>query len=74
MSDRAWVGVDFIIVAAFGRLVAEEVDVGIGETSTTTIGPVLFVLDVAEAVRLVPAVWEDVKGDLAADGEAGRVC
>jgi hypothetical protein len=31
---------------------------------------VFVVLDVLKAVRLVPACWEDVKGDLTADGVA----
>ena len=33
----------------------------------------LFVLDVVEAIRLVPPMGEDVEGDLTADGERQSV-
>ena len=67
MSDGAGVGEDLVIVAALGGLVAEEMDSGILDTT----GPLRLVLQVLQAVSLVPAVGEDVEGDLTADGEAG---
>ena len=53
-----------MVVAAFERLVAEEVDRLVLDAARN----ILFVLDVLQAISLVPAIWEDVKGDLAADG------
>jgi hypothetical protein len=58
--------VNLIVVAADGRLVAKEVDGGVVDA----VGLLGLVLEVREAVGLVPAVREDVKGDLATDGEA----
>lgn len=54
------------VVAALKCLVAEEVDVLVGDA----VGLLGLVLEVLQAVGLVPAVGEDVEGDLAADGEA----
>lgn len=68
MADGAGILVDFVVVAALGRLVAEEVNVLVGDA----VGLLGLGLEVLEAVCLVPAGGEDVKGDLAADGEAGR--
>jgi hypothetical protein len=66
VSDGSGVLVDFVIVAALEALVAEEVDGGVVNTS----GLVFLCGEVLEAVCLVPALWEDVKGDLSADREA----
>lgn len=54
------------VVAALKGLVAEKVDVLVGDA----VGLLGLVLEVLQAVGLVPAVGEDVEGDLAADGEA----
>jgi hypothetical protein len=56
MSDGPAVLVDLVIVSSLVSLVSEEVD--------------LFealVLDMAESIGLVPALWENVEGDLAAN-------
>lgn len=68
MADCARVDVDLVVVAALKGLVAEEVDLGVLDAA----GPLGVVLEVLEAVRLVPAGGEDVEGDLAADGEPIR--
>lgn len=66
MSHSSWVLVDFVVVAALVRLVAEEVNGGVLDTTWQ----VLLVLDVLQAVGLVPALGEDIERDLAADGVA----
>lgn len=66
VANRPAVLVDLVVVAARKRLVAKEVD----RRVVRAVGPLALVLDVLQAVRLVPAVGEDVKGDLPADGEA----
>ena len=66
VARDAAVGVDLVVVAALEGLVAEEVDRRVVHAA----GPLGLVLDVLQAVRLVPAGGEDVEGDLAADGEA----
>lgn len=68
VSDSAGVGVDLVVVAALKSLVAEEVDGLVGDA----IGLLGLVLEVLEAVGLVPASGEDVEGDLASNGEAER--
>lgn len=68
MADDAGVGVYLPVVAALKGLVSEEVDVLIGDA----VGLLGFVLDVSEAVGLVPAVGEDIEGDLTADGVTAR--
>lgn len=66
VSDRPGVLVDFEVVPALERLVAEEVDRRVGYPSRLLgLG-----LEVLQAVGLVPAGGEDVEGDLTADGEA----
>lgn len=67
MPDGPAVGVDLVVVAALEGLVTEEVDGGVGHAA----GLPRVVLEVGEAVGLVPAGGEDVEGDLAADGESG---
>lgn len=61
----AGVAVDFIIVAALEGLVTEEVDGLVLDAALFG-----FVLEVVEAVSLVPAGGEDIEGDLSANGEA----
>lgn len=69
VANHPRVGVHLVIVAAREGLVAEEVDGGV----LHAVGHVGLVLDVLQAVRLVPAAREDVEGYLAADGvSAGR--
>lgn len=65
VADGAGVLVDFVVVAALGRLVAEKVNVLVGDA----VGLLGLVFEVLEAVRLVPAGREDVKRDLASNGE-----
>ena len=68
MADRALVGEDLVVVATRVRLVAKEVDGLVGDA----VGLLGLVLEVAQAVGLVPADGEDVERDLAADGEAAK--
>lgn len=68
MSDGAGVFVDLIIVAALVCLVAEEMDGSVLDTA----GQVLLVFNMLQAVGLVPATWEDVKGNLTADRVAAQ--
>jgi hypothetical protein len=63
MANRPRILIDLVVVATLERLVAEEVDCLVVHSTRH----VLVVLDVLKAVRLVPACWEDVEGDLAAD-------
>jgi hypothetical protein len=60
---------DLIVVAAWGGLVTEEVDVLVGDAP----GLLGLGLEVLEAVGLIPPGGEDVEGDLAANGEAASV-
>lgn len=64
MADRARVLVDLVIVSTGEALVAEEVDFRILGARNVLLG-----FDVLQAECLVPACWEYVEGDLAADGE-----
>ena len=57
---------DLVVVAAGRGLVAEEVDRLVGNA----VGLLCLVLEVAQAVGLVPAVGEHIEGDLASNGEA----
>lgn len=66
MANGAGVVVNLPVVAANGRLVAKEVNVLVGNAAFL-LG---FVFEVLQAVSLVPAGGEDVKRDLAANGEA----
>lgn len=65
MTDGAGVGVDFVVVAALEGLVAEKVDGLVGDA----VGLLGLVLEVLQAVGLVPAGGEDIEGDLATNGE-----
>jgi hypothetical protein len=66
VANRPLIGEDLVVVAALKGLVAEEVDVLVRYAAR----PLGILLEVAEAVGLVPADGEDVKGDLASNGEA----
>lgn len=67
MADGSWILKYLVIIATFERLVAEEMDVSVVYTTRR----VLLILDVLQAVCLVPASWEHVERDLAADRVAG---
>jgi hypothetical protein len=68
VPDGPAVAEDLVVVAALESLVAEEVDRLVLDAT----GALGLVLDVLQAVCLVPAGGEDVEGDLPADGEAVR--
>lgn len=68
VADSPGVLVNLVVVAALEGLVAKEVDGGVLDA----VGLLGLVLEVLQAVGLVPAGGEDVEGDLAADGEAVR--
>lgn len=68
MPDSPRVGVDLVVVAAGEAFIAEEMDGMVVDA-----GDLLLSLDVLQAVGLVPAGWEDIKGDLAADREAAQM-
>lgn len=63
MARRSGVAVELVVVATFERLVAEEMYVLVGDAA----GFLGLVLEVLQAVRLVPAGGEDVEGDLPAN-------
>lgn len=65
MTDGALVDVNLVVVSALGRLVAKEVDLLVLDAALL----LRLLLEVLEAVRLVPAGGEDVERDLAADAE-----
>lgn len=65
MTDSPGVLKDLVVVTALERLVTKEVHGGISNTARL-LG---LVLQVLEAVRLVPAGGEHIKGNLAADAE-----
>lgn len=63
MPSGALVLVNLVVVAALERLVAEEVD----RRVVCAVRLLRLGLDVFQAIRLVPAGREDIKGNLAAD-------
>ena len=67
MANCSGVFVDLVVVAALEGFVAEEVDL----VEFDAIWQFRICLNVLQAVCLVPACWEDVEGDLSADGVAG---
>jgi hypothetical protein len=69
VADGPAVLKDLVVVAAHKRLVAKEVDRRVLDAA----GPLGLVLEVLQAVRLVPALGEYVERDLPADGEAVSV-
>jgi hypothetical protein len=66
VASSSGVSVDLVVVTALESLVTEEVDGLVSDA----IGLLGLVLEVLEAVCLVPASGEDVERDLAANGEA----
>lgn len=62
MANGSVISIDFVIVATLVGLVTEEVD-----------GLETLICDVLKAVSLVPASWEHVEGDLAANRVGQRV-
>jgi DNA-binding transcriptional LysR family regulator len=66
MTDRPRILVNLIVVAILEALVAEEVDVLVVYTGEM-LSWICLRLDMLQAVCLVPAVREDVEGDLAAN-------
>jgi len=62
MTDRPGISVDLVVIPALEALVTEEVDSFVIDARD-----VLLRFDVLKAVCLVPAVREDVEGDLAAN-------
>lgn len=69
MADDPRIRKDLVVVSTLKRLVAKEVHVGVADTA----GLLGLLLEVLQAVRLVPALGENVEGDLATNGEPGRV-
>lgn len=67
MPSRPRIVVDFIVIPTLEGLVSEEVNGLVFHARD-----VLFLLNLLEAVCLVPAVREDVEGDLAANRVAKR--
>ena len=66
MTDRPRVLVNLIVVTILEALVAEEVDILVVDTREM-LSWICFGLDMLQAVCLIPAVREDVEGDLAAN-------
>ena len=66
MADSPRVLINLIVVAAFECLVTKKVDCRVIHSARQ----VLVVLDVLQAVRLVPARWEDIEGNLTTNGVA----
>ena len=69
MSDRTRILEDLIVVAALVRLVAEEMNFRVFDA-----GDFFLLGQVLQAVGLVPAGREDIKGNLSPDGvsDGGR--
>lgn len=63
MADRPAIGVDLIIVASLVRLVSKEVNSGVAYSTRV----LCVLLEMLQAVRLVPASGEDIKRYLATD-------
>jgi hypothetical protein len=66
VPDRPGIRIDLPVVATLEGLVAKEVDVLVVDPREVFFW-VCLGFDVLQAVCLVPAVGEDVEGDLAAD-------
>jgi hypothetical protein len=69
MANNSRIRKDLIVVSTFVSLVTKEVD----DFVINTVGLLGLGFDVLEAVGLVPACGEDVKGDLATDGVSGII-
>src|ERR1700761_4293602 len=68
MTDGSGIFVDLPVVSAWESFVAEEVDVLVVDARTAGLARIRFGFNVLQAVSLVPAVREDVEGDLTTDG------
>lgn len=68
MPDSPSVGMDLVVIAAGKALITEEMDGLVIDAGNLLLG-----LDVLQTVGLVPAGWEDIKRDLAADREAAQM-
>ena len=66
MTDRSRILVYLIVVTILEALVAEEVDVLVVDTREM-LRWICFSFDMLQAVCLIPAMREDVEGDLAAN-------
>jgi hypothetical protein len=66
MTDRPRVLVNLIVVTILEALVAEEVDILVVDTREM-LSWICLGLDMLQAVCFIPAVRENVKGDLAAN-------
>ena len=64
MSNHPRITVKLIIIPTRTRLVAKEVDVLVLDP----VGLFGFGFEMLQAIALVPAVGEDIEGDLSADG------
>lgn len=71
MTGRPGILIYLIIITTLEALVAEEVN-GFVVNTGQMLGRVCFGLDMLQAVCLIPAVREDIEGDLATDRVAGR--
>ena len=70
MPHRPLILINLPIIPTLIRFIAKKVD----SLILNAIRQILIRLDMAQTVRLVPAVGEDIEGDLAADGETARFC
>lgn len=62
VANGALISVDLVVVTTLEGLVAEEVNVLVGNAALSGL-----VLEVLKAVGLIPASGEDIEGDLAAN-------
>jgi hypothetical protein len=72
MTGRPGILIYLIIITVLEALIAEKVD-GLVVDTGKMLSWVRFSLDMLQAVCLIPAVREDIEGDLAADRVAGDV-
>lgn len=68
MSNGSCIFEDFEVVSTLERLVAEKVDGRVVDAARKS----LFVLNVLQAVSFIPALRENIEGDLTADGVSVR--
>lgn len=68
MPDSPGVGINLVIIPAGKALVTEEMDGLVVDAGDLLLGP-----DMLQTISLVPASGENIKRDLATDGEAGNV-
>lgn len=60
MACHSWVFVNLVVIATLEGLIAEEMNCSVLDSTRQ----VLLVVDMLEAVTLVPSGWEDVERDL----------